>query len=252
MDWNAPWLWSRKASAARRLMALDQIGRPVWSARRYDQFADEGYRKNVIAYRSVGEVAQAAASVPWRLYRRRGDSPLAVEQHPLLELLERPNPLQGGPALFEALFAYRLIAGNAFLEAVAPQGRPPVELHSLRPDRMRIIPGRTGLPATYRYTVGGRERDFPVDQVSGRSAILHFKAFHRLRMRDRAHPLSARCRAAARCGRHRGSRALLEGPLQHARGRRQGRGVHRELSPLRRLAIGRQLSFDTLRMRSSW
>jgi HK97 family phage portal protein len=167
----------RKASAARRLIAIDRLGRPVWSPRRYDKFADEGYRKNVIAFRAIGEVAQAAASVPWRLFRGRRAE---VGEHPLLALLARPNPLQGGPAFMEAVYAFRLIAGNAFVEAVATDGRPPVELYALRPDRMQVIPGAAGVPAAYRYSVGGRSRDFPVDQVSGRSAILHVKAFHPL------------------------------------------------------------------------
>ena len=180
MNWQGTLATLLGRKAARRLIALDRIGQPLWSPRRYDRFADEGFRKNVIAFRSISEVAQAAASVPWRLRRRRGDEWVEVNSHPLLALLRRPNPLQGGPALFESAYAFRFIAGNAFIEAVAPEGRPPVELYALRPDRMRVIPGAAGLPAAYRYGVGGRTRDYPVDQVTGRSAILHFRAFHRL------------------------------------------------------------------------
>jgi len=171
---------THRGSPARALIAFGQAGRPVWSARRFDAFADEGYRKNVIAFRSIGEVAQAAASVPWQVFERRRGRRIERPEHPLAALLRRPNPLQGGPALFEAVYGFRLIAGNAFVEAVAPEGRPPVELYALRPDRMQVIPGRGGLPAAYRFSVAGRERDFPVDPVSGRSAILHVRAFHPL------------------------------------------------------------------------
>ena len=171
---------AEKASAARRLIAVGEAGRPVWSKRRFDAFAEEGFRKNVIAFRAVGEVAQGADSVPWRLFRRAGGRRVAVDAHPLAALLARPNPLQAGPALFEAVYGYRLIAGNAFVEAVAPEGRPPVELYALRPDRMRVIPGPGGLPAAYRYSVAGRRRDFPVDPVTGRAPILHIRAFHPL------------------------------------------------------------------------
>ncbi len=171
---------AEKASAARRLIAVGTAGRPVWSQRRFDAFADEGFRKNVIAFRAVGEIAQGAASVPWRLFRHAGGRRVAVETHPLAALLARPNPLQAGPALLESVYGYRLIAGNAFVEAVAPEGRPPVELYALRPDRMRVIPGSGGLPAAYRYSVAGRSRDFPVDPVTGRAPILHIRAFHPL------------------------------------------------------------------------
>ncbi len=171
---------AQKASAARRLIAVGEAGRPVWSRRRFDAFADEGFRKNVIAFRAVSEVAQGAASVPWRLFRRARGRRVAVEGHPLAALLARPNPLQAGPAFLEAVYGYRLIAGNAFIEAVAPEGRPPVELYALRPDRMQVIPGPAGLPAAYRYTVAGRSRDFPVDPVTGHAAILHVRTFHPL------------------------------------------------------------------------
>ena len=180
----AAWGRGRKASAARRLIALDRIGRPVWSARRFDSFADEGYRRNVIAFRAVNEVAQAAASVPWLLFRRRaqgnGQTRVAIAAHPLLTLLARPNPWAGGPALFEAVYGFRMIAGNAYIEAVDGAAGPPVELYALRPDRMRVIAGAAGAPAAYRFTVAARARDFPVDPVSGRSAVLHFKTFHPL------------------------------------------------------------------------
>lgn len=117
MDWThalkALFGRSAKASAARRLIALDQIGRPAWTPRRFDKFADEGFRKNVVAFQSVSEVARAAASVPWRLHRRRGERRIEIAAHPLLALLDRPNPVQGGPSLFESAYGFRLIAGNA-------------------------------------------------------------------------------------------------------------------------------------------
>ena len=202
----------RKASAARRLIALDHLGQPVWTPRRFDALADEGYRKNVIAFRAVNEVAQGAASVPWRLFRRGGATTSEIAEHPLLALIARPNPLQSGPAFLEAVYAYRLIAGNAFVEAVAPEGRPPIELYALRPDRMRIIAGAAGIPAAYRFSVGGRSRDFPVDQVTGHSAILHLKTFHPL---DDWHGLSPLEAAAYAVDQHNQAGAWNQALLQN-------------------------------------
>ena len=174
----------RKASAARSLFAIERPARAVWSARRFDSFADEGYAKNVIAFSAINTVAEAAASLPWQLFRNAGAKRVAVAEHPLLSLLARPNPWSGGPSLLAAVYGYRQIAGNAYIEAVSGDGDggggPPVELYTLRPDRMSVIAGSAGSPAAYRFTVGGRSRDFPVDPIDGRSAILHFKTFHPL------------------------------------------------------------------------
>lgn len=180
--WRALWRDGReaKASATGALIAFGALGQPVWTERRIDRLADEGFVRNVVAYRCASEIARAVATTRWLLFERAGRDERELESHPLLALLRRPNPLQSGIALIEAAIAHLLIAGNAYVEAVASKGRPPVELYVLRPDRVRVVPGATGLPAAYRYTVDGRSRDFPVDQVSGRSAILHLKTFHPL------------------------------------------------------------------------
>ena len=155
-------------------------GQAVWMRRDITKFADEGYRRNVIAHRAVSMIATAAASVPWKLTEQRARTSRVLESHPLLTLLNTPNPLQGGTELCEALFAHRLIAGNAYLHAIGPKGGAPLELHVLRPDRVAIIPGAGGIPKAYRYTIDTRTIDIAVDVMTGQSRLLHFKAFHPL------------------------------------------------------------------------
>ncbi|MEJ0009851.1 MAG: phage portal protein [Alphaproteobacteria bacterium] len=156
-------------------------GQPVWSRRDYARFAEEGYRRNVIAHRAIAMVATAAASVPWKLAERRARAGLRfLDAHPVLTLLSQPNPLQGGGEFFEALFTERLIAGNAFLHAAGPKGEAPLELHALRPDRMAIVPGDGGIPKAYRYMIDGASIDIPVNGITGQSRVLHLKTFHPL------------------------------------------------------------------------
>ena len=157
------------------------LGQPVWMRRDYTKFADEGYRRNVIAHRCIGMIAAGAASVPWKLSEKKGrGARRVIEQHALLGLLDRPNPLQGSTELCELLFTHRLIAGNAFLHAVGPRGEAPLELHVLRPDRMAIIPGVGGVPKAYRYSIDGRSVDIAVDVITGQSRVLHLKNVHPL------------------------------------------------------------------------
>ncbi len=165
---------------------MSQPGKPVWSGRDYQRFGDQGYIKNVIAFRSIHMISSAAASVNWKLTEIGGGGVRSVvTHHPLLTLLKHPNPLQGGSEFFESVFSYRLIGGNAFVQRVGPDGEPPQELYTLRPDRVAVIAGRDGIPAGYRYTVhdtSGQEHytNFPVDRITGRSDLLHLKAFHPL------------------------------------------------------------------------
>ncbi len=169
----------KKQSAVARLLGGTEtlmlgLNEPRWSGRDYGSLADEGYRKNVITHRAVRIIAESAASVPLRLFR--GDQ--KVTSHPLLDLLARPNPVQGRTAFFETAYAYLNIAGNSYLELVMGGDGLPAELYSLRPDRMKIIPGASGWPKAFSYGVAGREHLFPVDPVTGKSPVLHLKTFH--------------------------------------------------------------------------
>ncbi len=170
-----------KASKVGPLLAMQHPGAALWSARRFDAFADEGYRKNVIAFRAVNLVTRAAASVPWRLFRQGGEgaAPLPVERHPVLDLLMRPNPTMAGAEFIETVTGYLLIAGNSFIEVVSPRGEPR-ELWTLRPDRVSVISGPSGLPKGYVFRLDGAERRWEVDPVTGRAPILHLKSFHPL------------------------------------------------------------------------
>jgi HK97 family phage portal protein len=176
MNWKNIFRRETKASAAAPLLVQYGLHQPRFTPRQYDKLAEEGYQKNVIAHRCIRLISQTAAAVPWTLHKNGQ----RLEDHPLLKLLQRPNPLQGGSELFEALFGFSLIAGNSYLEAVGPRGSAPRELWTLRPDRMKVIPGPQGLPSAYRYTVGGRSHDFAADSITGRAPVLHIKNFHPL------------------------------------------------------------------------
>lgn len=170
-----------KASKTGPIVALSGLGQPQWTPRCYDKFAEEGYQQNVIVHRSVNEISRGAAMVPLKLYKRQGQDQHPLEVHPLLELLKRPNPNQTGSSFMESIVAYMMIAGNSYVEAVkSEEGKPPSELHVLRPDRMKVVPGASGIPSGYTYSVNGSTTQFSVDGLSGQSDILHMKNFNPL------------------------------------------------------------------------
>ncbi len=163
----------RKASRTGPLIALQMQGRAAWTPRDTGALAREGFGRNAIVYRSVRMVAEAAASVPWLLYEGARE----LDAHPLLALLARPNRRQAGAAFLEALYGHLLVAGNAYLEQVSLDGAVR-ELHALRPDRMRVVPGTEGWPEAFEYTVGGRTVRFRDHGEGTIAPVLHLALFH--------------------------------------------------------------------------
>ena len=90
----------------------------VWSDKDYSTLADNAYIKNVIAHRAINMIAHSASSVPFKLYKTIDGKKHLITQHPILQLLNRPNPLQSGKELLEAIYTYRQISGNAYILTV--------------------------------------------------------------------------------------------------------------------------------------
>lgn len=153
----------------------------------YDLYAKEGYAECVIAFACINKVAEAVASVEPQVYRknRKTGKLTKLEAHALLDLIENPNPAQSGKEFIRHLVSYHRLSGNAYvfgngLDPMVRQQQPPTELQVLNPGKVKIEPG--GLfPLRYEYKpTASAATVFPVDQLSGRSAVLHLKTFNPL------------------------------------------------------------------------
>ena len=152
------------------------LEQPVWTDRSYLQFAQQGFVKNVVAYRAVNMIAQGASTIPIKVYG--GDDQVRLDQHEVLGLLQQPNPQQSLIEFLEAIYLYRLISGNTYIFSTCEIGKMPKELYVLRPDRVQVIPGKNFLPKAFRYSIGKNKFDYGVDAISGIAKILHIKNFH--------------------------------------------------------------------------
>ena len=167
-------MFQRKESRTGSLLVTQREAQ--WSKREYAAFADEGYRKNVIAYQAINKTAMAVASIPWVVRRPNGDE---LTDHPMLKLIENPNPMQSRYEFLQALVGFYRISGNGYMEKVAVRGVPK-ELYALRSDRMAVKPSATGIPSGYTYGVGQNTVTWDVDNRTGMGDIRHLKTFNPL------------------------------------------------------------------------
>ena len=113
----------QKQSRTARLIAIESGGRARWTPRDYAALTREGYTRNAIVHRAVRLIAESVGGISLLLHEG------AVEHtaHPLLDLIGRPNPRQDGASFLESVASHRLLAGNAYVEAVSigGEGAPP-------------------------------------------------------------------------------------------------------------------------------
>lgn len=177
-------IFSRRKESATTSIIIRGTGGAVWSPHNYENFAKETYLRNVIAYRCISLIARSVASVHWSVMREQKDGTVTESiNHPFYRVLERANPDESWSFFALKSTAYLVMSGNCFLEKIGPQSGPNQgmarELHSLRPDRMKILTDAAiGRVSGYEYTVGARSTKWERNTVNGKCDILHMKDFH--------------------------------------------------------------------------
>jgi HK97 family phage portal protein len=166
-----------KSSRFSTLLSYQTVGQAALTNENFENQVLSGYQKNSIVYRCITLITRSLSTIPLMLY----ENGLHISRHPILNLLHKPNPLQNYTSFCETALAYLLLSGNSFIEAVAPTDEEaPLELYSLRPDRLNIIPGKKGFPIGYEYRLNNQTQRVPIDPITGFSPILHSKLFNPL------------------------------------------------------------------------
>jgi len=156
----------------------------VWTPRNFTDLVKEGFEQVSWVYACVNLLTKAALSVRWYVVVDGKEVP----DHPLIKLLHRPNDMTSGPAFVESVYGFWLLTGNSYIEIVGLPNRPPLELWSKRPDRMKVIPDPVTLVRGYRYEISGQSYDYD------RANIVHIKTWAPLNDWYGMSPISAAAR----------------------------------------------------------
>src|SRR5579859_1566930 len=140
-------------------------GQVVWSEKNYQAFTREGYRRNGTVYTCINKIAGIASGIKWKLYTDESMS-REIEKHPLLDLWKKPNPNMATGAFIEQVFGFWHMSGNSYIYANRlSDNTPPVELWPLRPDRVKIVVGDSGVGG-YIYGYGSSvAQDFDLADI---------------------------------------------------------------------------------------
>lgn len=139
----------------------------------YEKFAEEGYRQNLVIAACVWAIGTSAAEPRFVVEQRKGNDKdpkhgweLVGSNHPLQTLIDNPNPEQSTYEFFENIFTMQQVMGNWMVRKVrAKVGRVPVQLWSMRPDKIGILPDQYGLVNGYVYDPDGKKIPIPLEDL---------------------------------------------------------------------------------------
>ena len=137
-----------------------------------------GWRRNELIFACVDMKANAAAHIKLGLFNKNTEQ--EIDRHPILDLLNAPNPYMDMFDLLASIVTYQHLAGRAVYEVRQLRTGLPAELHPLRPDWIEAHSRGNERIAYYTYKPPGKQpiqlqpeqvfdlRLFdPIDQMNG-------------------------------------------------------------------------------------
>ena len=174
-DWLVPSGRTRNAverkQAGNAMIAFHAHGPASWSAWGRAEFLRKAFAANPVVYRCVRMISEAGASIPFKVTEGR----MEFTEHPMLDLMNSPNPRQSGSRLMETIFGNLLIHGNAYLARLEVEGNAK-EVHSLSPDKVQPVLDDQSWPVAYEYEQGRTKTRY---EVTGEAPqLLHLAFFN--------------------------------------------------------------------------
>ena len=122
-------------------------GQPQWQMGDFAAYVAEGFDLNAVIYSAIMYKAKAIAKARLRAYTGDPENPERLPgNHPLAQLVARPNPSQSWLEFQQQRAVYLNVAGNSYTWLDRPaRAALPTALYNLRPDRMLIIADRSSL-----------------------------------------------------------------------------------------------------------
>ena len=151
--------WKKEEKSSNAIRSIMQRNSATWSAREFVAFATEGYRDNPTVRACIMAKQKAAIECPIILVNEKGE---AVENHPILALLNKPNLMQSWEKFLTQMIGSHDIAGEGDVLKIGI-GQS-VELWPLRPDWLEITTFSMGLPVSCSYTPSDTYEESTVKQ----------------------------------------------------------------------------------------
>lgn len=115
------------------------------------EMAMKFYRNNSTVATAVDKIASRVEQITPVLKNSEGD---IVNNHPILDLLDAPNPFDTWQEFIGKVSRHYLLTGDSHLCLLGNTERPPLELYAIKPQNVYPTQGRDYFPASYQVPVG--------------------------------------------------------------------------------------------------
>ncbi len=179
---------ARSAVLAFTVNSWDEGRAPNYTERHFENYVNEGYKRNELIYTCLTTNAETAASVSLKVYSK-GDHE-EIEDSPLQALLDRPHPFLSEYDFWALTSIYEDLAGVAYWQKIRNKAGEVIALWPFRPDWMKPIYSSVDFISGYLYCIPGE----PEIEIKPRDVLVFKLNWDVLDMRQAISPMGAAAR----------------------------------------------------------
>lgn len=148
------------------VLPASQTGKPRYPKRTISTYEDDGYAKLALVFRCIGLTSQLAGTAPVLVYREDQDGARkAITNHPLRQLMRRPNLFMGESRFISYVTMITAVAGFCVVEKERDRLGNVIGLWPLEPNRCRAIL-RSQRQPDWEYTISASHKEIlPAEDV---------------------------------------------------------------------------------------
>lgn len=124
----------------------------------------DAYSNCHLVFTCAKKIGESVANVKKKLYQIKGNYGkeviVPVKDHPVLDLLDKPNKFVSGFELLKGISIDLDLSGNSYILKIKSTKGNVVELWQLRPDWITIVPDKKEMIKGYEYRVPGNPPQF--------------------------------------------------------------------------------------------
>ncbi len=163
------WAVTFNTKTAALLLPTWQGGAPSYPEASFENMVRFGWRKNELIFACVSKTAATASFVNLVV---KGSNDKPIDDHPLRQLIRRPNPFMDEFDFWYSVVCYQKLGGGAYFEKERDRAGRVIRLWPLRPDWMRPVRSAKEFIGGYQFAIPGRE---PITLAA--RDVLDFKLF---------------------------------------------------------------------------
>jgi len=113
--------------------------------------SETAFQKHADVYFCTNLVATTLAQLPKKLYQKKGEDVEEIKEHPIVDILKKPNRTMGVAEFYQDIYGYYILDNNLYIYTQYSKVGFPYGFSTFQPSKMWVLPDEQRGVAGYKH-----------------------------------------------------------------------------------------------------